>query len=94
MKTEKLTPQFICMACKIVIGPIWDDDDDKCICADPYDHEVWRVVSDTCFKDLLEWAKKKKATETKHRPNTNIHKRMLIETWDQIIRKVNQCLLD
>ena len=90
--SEKLTPQFICMACKTVIGPIWNDHDRKCVCADSYDHEVWRVVPDTYLIDLLGWAKDRKATETNHRPDTNIHKRMLVETWDQIINEIKQRL--
>ncbi len=37
---------------------------------------------------LLQWANERKKEETKDRPDENIHKRTLIETWDQIIHKL------
>ncbi len=41
---NKLLPQYICMTCKTVIGPIWDDDKNQCDCG-AYEFEVWRVTS-------------------------------------------------
>ncbi len=41
---DKLLPQYICMTCKTVIGPIWDDDKNQCDCG-AYEFEVWRVAS-------------------------------------------------
>lgn len=37
---------------------------------------------------LIDWAKDRKAAETKHRPDMNIYKKTLIQTWDQVIRKL------
>ena len=85
--SEILEPQWICMACKTIIGPIWDDYDNQCKCKDPYEFEVWRVVS---FDNLLAWAKSRKAAETAERPDVNIHKKTLVQTWDQIIRKLEK----
>lgn len=41
-------------------------------------------------KELLEWAKKRKYEETEHRPDINIYKRVLIDTWDQVIKKLSE----
>jgi len=79
------------MTCKTVIGPIWDDYDNQCKCGP--DFEVWRVFSvdqnDTIDR-LLTWAISRKESETKYRPDVNIYKKTLINTWDQIIRKLNE----
>lgn len=40
---ETIPPQYICMTCKTVIGPIWDDDENQCQCG-VYEFEVWRVA--------------------------------------------------
>lgn len=40
---EKIPPQYICMTCKTVIGPIWDDHENQCNC-DVYEYEVWLVA--------------------------------------------------
>lgn len=37
---------------------------------------------------LLQWCNERKKAETENRPDENIHKRTLIETWDQIIKKL------
>lgn len=37
---------------------------------------------------LLQWANERKRAETDLRPDKNIHKRTLIETWNQIIHKL------
>lgn len=88
---NKLEPQYICMACKTVIGPVWDDYDNQCKCEDPYSIEVWRVVSiDSYLEGLREWAVSRKVAETGERPDKNIHKKTLINTWDQIIRKIEE----
>ena len=42
---EIMEPQFICLTCKTVIGPTWDDYDNQCNCKDIYDIEVYRVIS-------------------------------------------------
>ena len=89
---DKLKPQYICMTCKTVIGPIWDDYDNQCNCG-PYEFEVWRVFSvdqsDT-IDSLLTWAISRKEAETKCRPDVNIYKKTLINTWNQIIRKLEE----
>lgn len=40
---ETIPPQYICMTCKTVIGPVWDDGENQCEC-DVYKFEVWRVA--------------------------------------------------
>ena len=37
---------------------------------------------------LLQWCNDRKKAETEDRPDENIHKRTLIETWNQIIKKI------
>ena len=49
-----MEPQFICMTCKTVIGPIWDDYDNQCNCKDQYDIEVWRVTPVDAKGKLIE----------------------------------------
>lgn len=39
-----MEPVYICLTCKTVIGPVWDDFENKCKCAEPYDYEVVRVA--------------------------------------------------
>jgi len=39
-------------------------------------------------KKLLAWAEKRKEEETLHRPDVNIHKKNLVITWNQVIRKL------
>lgn len=43
MPEETIPPQWICMTCKTVIGPIVDDDEHTCKCKDIYDIELWLV---------------------------------------------------
>lgn len=38
------------------------------------------------IRDALSWATDRKEAETAHRPDANIHKRTLCQTWDQVIR--------
>ena len=83
-----LEPQYICMTCKTVIGPIWDDEENQCNCTGAYDFEVWRVCSTSEVENTLDWAKQRMAAETAERPDVNIYKRTLICTWSQIIRHV------
>ena len=40
--------------------------------------------------ELLRWAREKKEAETAHRPDENIHKRTLVNTWDQMIRRLEE----
>ncbi|MCK4883556.1 MAG: hypothetical protein KAS30_01670 [Candidatus Diapherotrites archaeon] len=53
-------PIYICLTCKKVIGPIWDDYDNDCGCGD--DYEIYRVapVDEANFifnhKELKDWA--------------------------------------
>lgn len=42
--TDGLVPQWICMTCKTVIGPIVDDGENRCNCKDDYLIELWRVA--------------------------------------------------
>jgi hypothetical protein len=43
--TDKmLSPQWICVTCKTVIGPIVDDDANRCKCNDVYLMELWLVA--------------------------------------------------
>jgi chromosome segregation ATPase len=35
---------------------------------------------------LLAWATERKAAETDNRPDVNIHKKTLVETWNQVLR--------
>lgn len=87
--SDKLEPQYICMTCKTVIGPIWDDYENQCKCKDPYEFEVWRVAPiNELLDDLKDWAVSRKEAETGERPDVNIYKKTLINTWDQIIRKL------
>ncbi len=51
---ETLKPQFICMTCKTVIGPIWDDFKNRCKCKDVYDYEVWRVEQSYIINKIKE----------------------------------------
>jgi hypothetical protein len=44
----------------------------------------------TLLIDLFEWATERLKLETANRPDTNIHKRTLIETWCQVIRKIEE----
>ena len=88
---DKLEPQYICMTCKTVIGPIWDDYDNQCKCKDVYEFEVWRVAPiDPLIDELKAWAISRKEAETRERPDVNIYKKTLITTWDQIIRKLEE----
>ncbi len=48
-----LSPQFICMTCKTVIGSIWDDDENQCKCKDVYYIEVYRVASVNTEGELI-----------------------------------------
>jgi hypothetical protein len=58
MSDKEFEPQFICMTCKKVIGPIWDDNENQCDCQDQaYSPEVWRVVSENELEAALEAAK-------------------------------------
>jgi len=41
-------------------------------------------------RELIEWAQGRKDNETLHRPDVNIYKRTLVETWDQVIRKLRE----
>ena len=50
-----IAPQFICLTCNTVIGPVWDDDDHKCRC-DIYEYEVIRLVPETLVDRALEIA--------------------------------------
>ncbi len=43
MNDKEMKPVYICLTCKKVIGPIWDDDKNQCGCG-PYDYEVVRVA--------------------------------------------------
>lgn len=43
--TETIPPQWICMTCKTVIGPVVDDDEHKCKCEDPYLIDLWLVTA-------------------------------------------------
>lgn len=45
MTEETIIPQWICMTCKTVIGPIVDDEKHKCKCKDVYLFEHWRVAA-------------------------------------------------
>lgn len=38
-----LPPQYICLTCKTVIGPVWDDEENQCSC-DVYEFEVVLMV--------------------------------------------------
>ncbi len=49
-----------------------------------------REVSQLCA--LRDWAVKRKHAETAHRPDENIHKRTLVDTWDQVIRHLDGLL--
>lgn len=40
--------------------------------------------------ELLQWATERLNLETANRPDTNIHKRTLVETWCQVIRKFEE----
>lgn len=40
---DTILPQYICMTCKTVIGPVWDDYENQCSCGE-YEYEVWRVA--------------------------------------------------
>jgi len=43
--TDKvLSPQWICMTCKTVVGPVVDDDEHRCKCKDDYLIELWLVA--------------------------------------------------
>ena len=42
------------------------------------------------LNELLLWAKERKSLETDNRPDINIHKKNLIITWNQIIRKLEE----
>ena len=41
-KDDIVKPQYICMNCKTLIGPIWDDDENQCNC-DEYEYLVLRL---------------------------------------------------
>ena len=41
---------------------------------------------------LRDWAAERKRAETEHRPGVNIHKRTLMDTWDQVIRHLDSLL--
>ena len=41
---------------------------------------------------LHDWAVQRKHAETAHRPDENIHKRTLVDTWDQVIRHLESLL--
>ena len=55
-----------------------------------YGIEVYRVIPTIILDDVLAWAIARKEAETKHRPDINIHKRTLVETWDQTIKKLSE----
>lgn len=40
--------------------------------------------------ELIAWADRRCSDETKHRPDVNIYKRTLVETWGQVQRKLRQ----
>lgn len=41
---ETIPPQWICMTCKTVVGPIVDDDEHRCKCDDVYLIDLWLVA--------------------------------------------------
>jgi hypothetical protein len=41
---ETIPPQWICMTCKTVVGPVVDDDEHKCNCKDVYLVDLWLVA--------------------------------------------------
>lgn len=40
--------------------------------------------------ELLQWTTGRLQLETATRPDTNIHKKTLVETWCQVIRKLEE----
>ena len=53
---------------------------------------IYRLIDerDGILISLKEWAETRKDAETKHRPVENIHKRILVETWNQIIKELDR----
>jgi hypothetical protein len=41
---KALSPQWICLACKTVVGPVVDDDKHRCNCKDGYLVDLWLVA--------------------------------------------------
>ena len=39
-----------------------------------------------------QWAESRYEEEVAHRPDVNIHKRTLKETWNQVLRKINEMI--
>ena len=39
---------------------------------------------------LITWANDRKSNETANRPDYNIHKKILMVTWDQVISKLEE----
>ena len=48
-----VVPQFVCLNCKKVIGPVWDDEEHQCGC-DMYEYDVIRLVQDMLVERALE----------------------------------------
>jgi len=44
LEDETIPPQWICMTCKTVVGPVVDDDKHKCNCKDVYLVDLWLVA--------------------------------------------------
>ena len=43
--------------------------------------------------ELREWAKERYESEVSGRPDTNIYKRVLKITWEQVIRKIDEMII-
>jgi len=59
--------------------------------------EIERLLADVAAQGvkgeldgLLFWAQECKKAETLHRPDENIHKRTLVNTWNQFIRQIEK----
>ena len=70
---------------------LWSEGEAK-RCADKWrSNKIQEMVTEGKYelaKELLAWAEGRKSVETDLRPDVNVYKRTLVETWDQVIRKI------